>query len=131
MSATGQGLAQQSLSQADSRRFRLLGGFTAASAVFAVFSYEPLKWVSISGAVAAILVLAGVVAIAAARTARALPFVVIGTVLILLGVYRLVTYGHTSSVIGGSSSTAALLVGLGMSYLGIVAAANLRARAQG
>lgn len=40
-------------------------------------------------------------------------------VLLLLGLVRRVTYGHGSGLVGGQSSTAALLTGLGIALLGI------------
>ncbi len=110
------------LDDATVRRVRLLAVATAASALFALIDYEPLALVTVSAAVAVVLVVAGLVAAAGAQTRRAVPVLAVGAVLVLLGVYRLVTYGHGSAGIGGASSTAALLTGLGIAYLGVLLA---------
>lgn len=95
---------------------------TAASALFAAIGYEPLRLVTVSVAVAVILVVGGLVAGAGARARKALPVLAVGALFVLLGLYRLFTYGHGSAGIGGAASTAALLAGLGVAYLGVVAA---------
>lgn len=114
------------LDDVTARRVRWLAAATAASALFAPIGYEPLRLVTVSAQVAVILVVAGVLAAAAAQTRRSAPVAVVGAVLLLLGLYRLATYGHGSAGIGGASSTAALLTGLGVAYLGVLAARTSR-----
>ncbi len=103
-------------------RVRRLAVVTAAAAVFGVISYEPLRFVSVSTPVAILLVLAGALAATGAATRRAAPVLGVAAVLVLLGLYRLATYGHGSAGIGGAASTAALLSGLGVAYLGVLVA---------
>lgn len=104
---------------------RRLAVATAASALFAVISYPQLRLVTVSTTIAVVLVVAGILGVVAAQTRRSVLVVVTGAVLVLLGLYRLVTYGYGSAGIGGASSTAALLTGLGIAYLGIMAARPL------
>jgi hypothetical protein len=96
-----------------------LAAATAACALFAPIHYEPLRLVTVSTTVAVILVLAGVLAAVGGRTRRTAVVVAVGAVLVLLGLYRLVTYGHGGAGIGGAASTAALLTGLGLAHLGL------------
>ncbi len=107
---------------ATARRARWLAAGTAASAMFAAISYEPLRLVTVSVQLAVVLVVAGVLTAVAAQTRRPVLIAVVGAVLLLLGLYRLATYGYGSAGIGGASSTAALLTALGIAHLGILAA---------
>lgn len=122
MTRTLRGAMTEALDDVTARRVLLLAAATAACAVFAAISYEPLRLVGVSAPIAVVLVVAGALAAAGARTRRAMPVLGVGVVLVLLGLYRLVTYGYGSAGIGGASSTAALLTALGLCFLGVLAA---------
>ena len=95
---------------------------TAASSIFALISYGPLRLVPVNLLQAMILLaLAAVTIIGVALGIRVIPLGV-GVVMIVLGLVRLVTYGNGSGLITGGVGTAALLVGLGMAYIGVVSA---------
>jgi hypothetical protein len=110
------------LDEVTARRARWLAVATAASAGFAPIGYEPLRLVTVPVAVAVILVVAGAITAVAARTRRSGLVLAVGAVLLVLGLYRLLTYGHGSAGIGGAASTAALLAALGIGHVGIVLA---------
>ena len=104
---------------ADARRrtFRL-SAVTAACAVFAVIGYDPLRPVPVNGIHAALLVGLSIVAFVGARLGSRVAILGVGAVMIVLGLIRLVTYGHGAGLITGGVGTAALLTGLGMAYIG-------------
>lgn len=109
------------LDDATAGRVQRLGLATAASALFALIGYEPLHWVDVPVVIAVILVVAGALAVAGARTGRAALAATAGAVLLVLGLVRLVSYGLFSGGLG-SASTAGLLTGLGLSLLGVLLA---------
>ena len=84
----------------------------------------PLHFVTVPGLVVVILLVAAAVTAGVAALRRSEVVLGVGAVLLVLGLVRLVTYGHGSGLIGGQSSTAALLAGLGMALLGIGVAAR-------
>lgn len=103
----------------DARRRALkLSAATAACAVFGVIGYDPLKLVPVNAVHAALLVALAIVGLVGARLGSRLAILGVGTVMIGLGLIRLVTYGHGSGLITGGVGTAALLTGLGMAYIG-------------
>ena len=106
------------------RRTGLMALATAGSSVFALIDWTPLQLVTVPSIVVAILLVAAAVTAAGAVMRRYEVVLGVGAVLLLLGLVRLVTYGHGSGLIGGQSSTAALLAGLGMALLGIGLAAR-------
>jgi hypothetical protein len=105
------------------RRMWFLAGATAAGVVFAAVHYTPLAWVTMPATVVVPLLVVAAVTAGAARLGR--PRVLAGTggLLLLAGLVRLATYGYNSGVIGGTSSTAALLAALGVAHLGVLLAA--------
>ncbi len=115
----GARIVNRRLTEASARRVTTLAVATAGSAVFAVISYEPLRLVTVSAQVAAVLVVAALLAGLAARRRGTMVVMAVGAVLTVLGVFRLLSYGHGSLGIGGAASTAALLTGLGLAYLGV------------
>lgn len=103
----------------DARRRALrLSAVTAACAVFAVIGYAPLRLVPVNGIHAALLVGLSIVAFVGARLGSRVAILGVGAVMIVLGLIRLVTYGHGSGLITGGVGTAALLTGLGMAFVG-------------
>ena len=110
------------MDDATARRARILAAATAASAGFALISYNPLHLVTVSARIAVILLVAGAVTAIGAPLRRTPMVTATGAVLVLLGLVRLLSYGHGSLLIEGASSTAALLAGLGLAHLGIAAA---------
>ena len=108
----------------NARRAALVALATAASSLFSLVDWTPLHFVTVPSLVVVILLVAAAVTAAAAALRRADVVLGVGAVLLLLGLVRLVTYGHGSGLIGGQSSTAALLAGLGMALLGIGVAAR-------
>ena len=107
------------MDDASVRRAVLVALGTAASSVFALIDYTPLAFVTMPNLAVVILLVAAGLTVAAALIRRAEVVVAVGVVLLLLGLVRLMTYGHGSGLIGGQSSTAALLAGLGVALLGI------------
>lgn len=97
----------------------IVAGFTALSSLFALLNYTPLQFVSIN--LVQGLVLVGLAALAAVGCAMRKPVLVLaaGTVLIVVGIVRLVTYGQTLGIISGSVNAAALMVGLGTAFVAI------------
>jgi len=59
-----------------------------------------------------------IVAFVGARLGSRVAILGVGAVMIVLGLIRLVTYGHGSGLITGGVGTAALLTGLGMAFVG-------------
>lgn len=112
-------MSRQSLDAVTAGRVRWLAVATAACALFAAISYPQLRLVTVSPTIAVALVVAGILGVVAAQARRNSLVLAVGTALVLLGMYRLATYGHGSAGIGGASSTAALLTGLGVCFLGL------------
>lgn len=108
------------------RRARIVAAATAAGAAFAAVDYPPLELVTVSTPAAVLLLVAGAVAAVAAQVRRPPLLIASGAVLLLAGMLRLVTYGHGTALIGGASSTAALLTALGVAHLGLVSARTNR-----
>lgn len=108
----------------NARRAALVALATAASSLFSLIDWTPLHFVTVPGLVVVILLVAAAVTAGGAALRRSEVVLGVGAVLLLLGLVRLVTYGHGSGLIGGQSSTAALLVGLGTALLGIGTAAR-------
>ena len=97
----------------------IVAGFTALSSLFALLNYTPLQFISVNLVQAVILVgLATLVAVGCALRIPAF-LLAVGTILIVIGVTRLITYGHTVGIISGSVNTAALMVGLGTAFIAI------------
>jgi uncharacterized oligopeptide transporter (OPT) family protein len=113
------------------RRATLLSAATAAGASFAAIGYQPLKLVTVSATVAVLLLVAGAVTAVGARLRRPVLVAATGSVLVVIGLFRLATYGHGSALIGGASSTAALLTALGVAHLGVLAAGTAAGPAAG
>ncbi len=106
------------------RRGLWVSAGTAAGSLFATFDYTPLNFAVVDTRIAVVLlVLAALGALGAVLEQRLLLHGV-GSVLLLLGAVRLVSYGHGDGLIGGGSSTAALIAGLGVAFIGVAAAAN-------
>jgi hypothetical protein len=105
------------------RRMWFLAGATAAGVVFAAVHYPPLAWVTMPVTVVVLLLVVAAVTAGAARLGRPRVLAVTGGLLLLAGLVRLATYGYNSGVIGGASSTAALLAALGVAHLGVLLAA--------
>ncbi len=121
MSVAGSVLRRR-LSRIARRRTIIVSAVTAASSIFALISYGPLRLVPVNLLQAMILLaLATVAIVGVALGIRVIPLGV-GVVMIVLGLVRLVTYGNGSGLITGGVGTAALLVGLGMAYIGVVSA---------
>jgi hypothetical protein len=106
------------------RRAWILTAATAAGAVFAVIDYTPLALVTVPARVAVLLLVAAAVTAAAALLRRQRLLLAPGGVLLVAGLFRLATYGHGKGIIGGASSTAALLTALGVAHLAVVLAAE-------
>jgi hypothetical protein len=96
-----------------------VAGFTALSSLFALLNYTPLQFISVNLVQAIILV--GLAILASVGSALRVPAILlaVGTIMIVIGVTRLVTYGHTIGIISGSVNTAALMVGLGTAFIAI------------
>ena len=97
----------------------IVAGFTALSSLFALLNYTPLQFISVNLVQAIILV--GLAILASVGSALRVPAILlaVGTIMIVIGVTRLVTYGHTIGIISGSVNTAALMVGLGTAFIAI------------
>ncbi|MCZ2404250.1 hypothetical protein IV498_13940 [Paenarthrobacter sp. Z7-10] len=97
----------------------IVAGFAALSALFALVHYTPLQFVSVNLVQA--LVFLGLGTLAALGCALRMPVLLFsaGTILIVIGLVRLVTYGLTIGIISGSVNAAALMVGLGAAFLAI------------
>jgi len=113
------------------RRIWLLAGATGAGVLFAPVHYTPLAWVSMPVTVVVLLLVVGAVTAGAAWLRRPRVLAVTGGLLLVAGLLRLATYGHGSGVIGGASSTAALLAALGVAHLGVLLSATTSAAAGG
>lgn len=112
------GAFRTGLAQETRRRALTLSAVTGATALFGLIGYDPLKLVPVNPVQAVVLVVLALIAFAGTLLGlRSLLFGV-GAVMIVLGLIRLVTYGHESWLITGSAGTAALLTGLGMAYIG-------------
>ncbi|MDJ0354334.1 hypothetical protein [Pseudarthrobacter sp. PH31-O2] len=106
------------------RRSVALSAVTAASAVFALIDYDPLKLVPVNPAQAVTLLVLALIALTGTLLRlRALLFGV-GAVMIVVGLLRLITYGEWFEQTAGSVGTAALLTGLGMAFIGIMLAGD-------
>jgi len=112
------------------RRAGLVAAATAASSLFALIDWTPLSLVTVPGAVVVVLLLAAGATAVGALLRRSEVVLGVGGVLLLLGLVRLVTYGHGSGLVGGQSSTGALLTGLGLALSGIAVAARPSANGQ-
>jgi hypothetical protein len=106
------------------RRMWFLALATGAGVLFAPVHYPPLALVTMPAAVVVLLLAVAAVTAGAAWFRRPLLLAATGGLLLVAGLVRLATYGHGSGVIGGASSTAALLTGLGAAHLGVLLAAT-------
>lgn len=97
----------------------IVAGFTALSALFSLLHYTPLQFVSVNLVQALVLVVLG--ALAALGCALRVPALLLaaGTILIVVGLVRLVTYAATIGIISGSVNAAALMTGLGTALTAI------------
>lgn len=97
----------------------IVAGFTALSSLFALVHYTPLQFVSVNLVQA--LVFLGLGTLAALGCVLRIPVLLFsaGTILIVIGLVRLVTYGQTIGIISGSVNAAALMVGLGTAFIAI------------
>ncbi|MCY0905945.1 hypothetical protein [Arthrobacter sp. H14-L1] len=97
----------------------IVAGFTALSSLFALVNYTPLQFVSVNLVQALAFVVLG--ALAALGCVLRIPVLLFlaGTILIVIGLVRLVTYGQTIGIISGSVNAAALMVGFGAAFLAI------------
>lgn len=97
----------------------IVAGFTALSSLFALLNFTPLQFLSINLVQA--LVLVGVAILAAIACALRVPALLLasGAILCVVGVVRLVTYGHTVGIISGSVNAAALMVGIGTVFIAL------------
>lgn len=97
----------------------IVAGFTALSSLFSLLHFTPLQFISVNLVQAVILVVLG--AVAAAGCALRIPvlLLVAGSILIVVGLVRLVTYGHTIGVISGSVNATALMAGLGIVFVAL------------
>jgi hypothetical protein len=113
------GTFRSRLDRATRRRALTLSAATAASSVFALIDYDPLKLVPVSPVQAVVLLVLAVIASAGTMLGSRPILFGVGAVMIVLGLIRLVTYGQAFGVIAGSVGTAALLTGLGMAVIGV------------
>ncbi|WP_211881835.1 Rv1678 family membrane protein [Pseudarthrobacter albicanus] len=116
------GTSRAGLDQGTRRRALALSAVTAASAVFALIDYDPLKLVPVNPVQAVVLLVLALIAFAGTVLRLRVLLYGVGAVMIVLGLIRLVTYGHGPGLITGSVGTAALLTGLGMAYIGTLLA---------
>lgn len=117
------GTARAGLDQRTRRRALILSAVTAASAVFALIDYDPLKLVPVNPVQAVVLLVLALIGFAGTTLGSRPILFGVGAVMIVLGLIRLVTYGQWFGLIG-SVGTAALLAGLGMAYIGTMLAGN-------
>lgn len=117
------GTARAGLDQRTRRRALILSAVTAASAVFALIDYDPLKLVPVNPVQAVVLLVLALIGFAGTTLGSRPILFGVGAVMIVLGLIRLVTYGQWLGLIG-SVGTAALLTGLGMAYIGTMLAGN-------
>ena len=101
------------------RRGLILSALTALSSLFALIHYYPLGFIDVSTAGAVVLIALGVIGAVGSLLGIRIVLVFVGSALILAGVVRLVTYGHTIGIISGGVSAGALMVGLGVSFIAI------------
>lgn len=97
----------------------IVAGFTALSSLFALVHYTPLQFVSVNLVQA--LAFLGLGILAALGCVLRIPVLLFsaGTILIVIGLVLLVTYGQTTGIISGSVNAAALMVGLGTAFIAI------------
>ncbi|MET3923649.1 hypothetical protein [Arthrobacter sp. UYEF20] len=117
------GTPRAGLDQRTRRRALILSAVTAASAVFALIDYDPLKLVPVNPVQAVVLLVLALIGFAGTTLGSRPILFGVGAVMIVLGLIRLVTYGQWFGLIG-SVGTAALLAGLGMAYIGTMLAGN-------
>ena len=101
------------------RRALWASAATGAGAVFTLVDYTPLNFVVVDGRIAVLLLLLAAVGAVGALLHQKIVMIGVGAILLLLAVFRMVTYGHGDGLVGGGSSTAALFAGLGMIWVGI------------
>lgn len=101
------------------RRGLILSALTALSSLFTLIHYYPLGFIDVSTAGAVVLIALGVIGAVGSLFGIRIVLVIVGCALILAGVVRLVTYGHTIGIISGGVSAGALMVGLGVVYVAI------------
>lgn len=97
----------------------ILSGFTALAALFAVVDYTPLGFINVSPVQAVVLVVLGILGAAGSLLRLRVVLAIVGFALILAGLIRLFTYGHTIGIISGGVNTGALMVGLGVAFLAV------------
>ncbi|MDQ6753327.1 MAG: hypothetical protein M3017_07975 [Actinomycetota bacterium] len=117
------GTSRAGLDQGTRRRALILSAVTAASAVFALIDYGPLKLVPVNPVQAVVLLVLALIGFAGTMLGSRPILLGVGAVMIVLGLIRLLTYGQWFGLIG-SVGTAALLAGLGMAYIGTMLAGN-------
>ncbi|MET4095470.1 hypothetical protein [Arthrobacter sp. UYCu712] len=114
------GTSRAGLDQGTRRRAVALSAVTAASALFALIDYDPLKLVPVNPLQAVVLLILALIAFAGTVLRLRAVLFGVGVVMIALGLIRLVTYGQGFALIAGSVGTAALLTGLGLALIGII-----------
>jgi hypothetical protein len=97
----------------------IVAGFTALSSLFALLNYTPLQFISVNLVQGLELVVLAVLAAVGCAMRKSALVLAAGTVLIVVGIVRLVTYGQTLGIISGSVNAAALMVGLGTAFVAI------------
>lgn len=102
----------------------ILSGFTALGSLFALVNYTPLGFVDVSTAQGVVLVVLGAIGAVGSLLGVRIVLAVVGFALIVAGLIRLVTYGHTIGIISGGVNAGALMAGLGIAYLAIWVAAR-------
>lgn len=97
----------------------IVAGFTALSSLFALLNYTPLQFVSVSLPQALVLVVLAAVAVIGCAIRVPSLLLIAGSILIVVGLVRLVTYGSTVGIISGSVNAGALMVGFGTAYIAL------------
>ncbi|WP_354174137.1 hypothetical protein [Arthrobacter sp. UYEF36] len=102
------------------RRALTLSALTGATALFGLIDYDPLQLVPVNPAQAVILLVLALIGFAGTMLGSRPILFGVGAVMIVLGLFRLLTYGQEFGLGAGSVGTAALLTGLGMAFIGIM-----------
>lgn len=97
----------------------VVAGFTALSSLFALLDYRPLQFITVNLIQAVVLVSVGVLAAVGCAIRVPVLLLAAGTILLVVGIVRLATYGMTIGIISGSVNAGALMVGLGTAFVAI------------
>ncbi|GAC1371389.1 MAG: hypothetical protein NVSMB43_07330 [Pseudarthrobacter sp.] len=114
------GVFRTGLDRGTRRRSLILSATTGATALFGLIDYNPLKLVPVNPAQAVILLVLALIGFTGTMLGSRPILLGIGTVMIVLGLLRLATYGQEFGLIAGDVGTAALLTGIGMAFIGIM-----------